>query len=57
MDNIWVASLWALTPTVLLGVFFYFLIRSILRADRNERKAYQEIEREERAKLGLDPKS
>lgn len=56
MDNIWVASLWALTPTVLLGVFFYFLIRSILRADRNERKAYQEIEREERAKLGLDPK-
>lgn len=56
MDNIWIASLWALTPTALLGVFFYFLIRSILRADRNERKAYQEVEREERAKLGLDPK-
>lgn len=57
MDNIWIASLWALTPTVLLGVFFYFLIRSILRADRNERKAYQDVEREERAKLGLDPKA
>jgi hypothetical protein len=56
MDNVWVASLWALTPTVLLGVFFYFLIRSILRADRNERKAYRDVEREERAKLGLEPK-
>lgn len=56
MENVLVAAIWALTPTVLLGVFFYFLIRSILRSDRNERRAYQQVEREERAKLGLDPK-
>lgn len=56
MENVLVAAIWALTPTLLLGVFFYFLIRSILRSDRNERKAYQQVEREERAKLGLEPK-
>lgn len=56
MNNIWVAAFWSITPTVLFGVFFYYLIRSIVRADRTERKAFQEIEREERAKLGLEPK-
>lgn len=57
MENFFVAALWALLPTVVLGVFFYFLLRSILRADRNERKAYAEVEREERARLGLPPKA
>ena len=57
MENIFVAALWALLPTVVLGVFFYFLLRSILRADRNERKAYADVEREERARLGLPPKA
>lgn len=56
MDNIWVASFWALTPTVIFGIFFYFLIRSIVRADRTERKTYKQVEREERARLGLEPK-
>jgi len=56
MENVWVAAVWAITPTIILGVFFYFLLRSIMRADRNERKAFQDIEREERAKLGLQPK-
>jgi hypothetical protein len=56
MENVWVAAIWAITPTLILGVFFYFLLRSILRADRNERKAFDQIEREERAKLGLSPK-
>ena len=57
MENVWVAALWALAPTLLLGVFFYFLLRVILRADRKERKTYLEIEREERARVGLPPKS
>jgi preprotein translocase subunit YajC len=57
MDNVWVSALWAIAPTLLLGVFFYFLLRVILRADRKERKTYLEIEREERARVGLPPKS
>lgn len=56
MDNVWVAAAWAITPTIIFGVAFWLLLRSILRADRNERKAMQDVEREERARLGLEPK-
>lgn len=51
------AALWAITPTAMLGLFFFFLIRLILRTDRNERAAYRKVEAEERAKLGLPPKT
>jgi len=33
---------------------FWLMLRSILRADRTERKVYAQIEAEERARLGLD---
>lgn len=56
MENVWVAAVWAITPTLIFGVFFAYLLRSIMRADRNERKVFDQIEREERAKLGLAPK-
>ncbi|SKC66927.1 hypothetical protein ACUWEX_12435 [Okibacterium fritillariae] len=55
MDNFWVAAIWSLTPTVLVGGVFWFLMRAIIRSDRNERKAYAEIEAEERVRLGLPP--
>lgn len=51
MENFLIAAVWALLPTVMLGIFGFFLLRSILRADRNERKMYDEVEREEREKL------
>lgn len=57
MDNFWVNALWSITPTALLGVMFWLIIRSILRADRVERDAYAQIEAEERAKRGLPPAS
>lgn len=44
---------WSLLPTVLIGIFFWMVLRLILRADRTERRIYQEIEDEERAKAGL----
>jgi hypothetical protein len=44
---------WSLTPTVLIGLFFWLVLRLILRADRTERRVYQQIENEERAKAGL----
>ncbi|MBC9953428.1 hypothetical protein ICM05_02035 [Leucobacter sp. cx-42] len=53
MDNWWVNAVWSLIPTVVIGVFFWLVIRLILRADRTERRIYREIETEERAKAGL----
>lgn len=56
MDNWWINAIWSLTPTVLIGLFFVFVLRSILRADRTERRISQQIENEERAKAGLPPR-
>jgi len=53
MDNWWVNALWSVTPTAILGVLFWLVIRSILRADRSERDEFAKIESQERAKRGL----
>ncbi|MBP6685215.1 MAG: hypothetical protein KA158_07315 [Leucobacter sp.] len=53
MDNWWMNAVWSLTPTVLIGLFFWMVMRLILRADRTERRIYREIEDQERAKAGL----
>lgn len=46
-------AIWSLIPTIFIGIFFWMVLRVILRADRTERRVYQEIEDEERAKAGL----
>ncbi|MBL3679057.1 hypothetical protein [Leucobacter chromiireducens] len=53
MDNWWMNAVWSLTPTVLIGLFFWLVLRLILRADRTERRVYERINAEERAKAGL----
>jgi hypothetical protein len=53
----WVAVLWTLLPTVLVSLIFFFVLRSIIRSDRTERRVYAKLEAEERAKRGLPPKS
>ncbi|MCB1273764.1 MAG: hypothetical protein KDB25_05145 [Leucobacter sp.] len=53
MDNWWVNALWSITPTVLIGALFAIVLRLILRADRNERRLYREMEARERERLGL----
>lgn len=45
------AVIFSLAPTVLLGLVFWFIMRAIIRSDRNERAAYAKVEAEERAKL------
>ena len=55
MDDYWTAVFWSLLPTVVVSVIFFFVLRSILRADRTERRAYAQIEAQERAKRGLPP--
>jgi hypothetical protein len=54
MDTFWANALWSISPTILIGLIFWLVMRSIIRADRTERKVYAQIEAEERAKLGLD---
>ena len=56
MENWWVNAIWSLTPSVIIGTFFYLVMRALLRADRKERRVYKQMEDEERAKLGLPPK-
>ena len=53
IDNFWLNAFYSVTPTAILGVVFWLVMRSILRADRGERDAYATIEREERKKRGL----
>lgn len=55
MDSYWVAVVWSLLPTVVVLGLFIFVLRSILRMDRTERRTYARIEAEERAKRGLPP--
>ena len=43
--------IFALTPTVIVGAVFWFVMRAISRADRTERSAYSKIEAEERARF------
>lgn len=57
MENYWVAVLWSLLPTVVVSLLFFYVLRSVIRADRNERKQYSRIYDQERAKLGLPPRT
>ena len=55
MDDYWVAVLWAILPTIVVSVTFFLILRGVIRMDRTERKAYNRIEAQERAKRGLPP--
>jgi hypothetical protein len=45
-----VDALISLIPPALVGVLFWVMLRSILRADQKERDTYAQIEAEERMK-------
>ncbi|MDI2098463.1 hypothetical protein QF206_05735 [Klugiella sp. YN-L-19] len=51
MEEFWANAVFSVTPTILIGLIFWFVLRSIIRADRNERDSYAKIEAEERAKF------
>jgi flagellar biosynthesis/type III secretory pathway M-ring protein FliF/YscJ len=50
-QEFWTNAIYSVTPTILVGLIFWFVIRAIIRADRTERKVYAQIEAEERAKI------
>jgi hypothetical protein len=54
-SSFWTAVFWSLAPTVVVSVLFFYVLRSVIRADRTERRVYARIEAEERAKRGLPP--
>jgi hypothetical protein len=51
--DFWGNAIFSIVPTLLFGLLFWFVLRSIIRSDRNERKAHAKVEAEERARLGL----
>ena len=55
IQNYWLNALYSLVPTIVIGIIFWMVLRSIIRADRTERTVYARIEAEEREKLGLPP--
>ncbi len=53
MDSYWLAVVYSVAPTIVLAGAFWWIMRSIMRMDRTERRVYNRIEAEERAKRGL----
>lgn len=51
------AIVFSLTPTILVGLIFWFIVRALLRSDRTERAAYAKVEAEERAKAEADERA
>lgn len=49
-QDFWGNAIFSLVPTLLFGVLFWFVLRSIIRADRTEREVAAKIEAEERQK-------
>ena len=52
-QEFWANAVYSLIPTIVLGLVFWLILRSIIRADRREREVKARIEAEERAKVGL----
>lgn len=56
ITDFWANAVFSVTPTIIIGLIFWFVMRAILRADRTERNELDKYEREERARRGLTPK-
>jgi hypothetical protein len=56
IQDFWANAIFSVIPTILIGLIFWFVMRSILRADRTEREALKKYEAEERARRGLPVK-
>ena len=51
IENFLANAAYSVIPTILVGLIFWLVMRSIVRADRTERSVYAEIEAEERARF------
>lgn len=57
MENFWIAALWSILPTIVVSCVFFYIVRNIINADRNERREYARMDADERRKRGLPPRS
>lgn len=57
MNGVLSGIIWALAPTVLVGLVFWAVMRAVVHADRSERRAYAKVEAQERARRGLPGKN
>lgn len=57
IENYWGNAGFSVVPTILVGLIFWLVMRSIMRADRTERKVYSKIEAEERARMAAEATS
>lgn len=55
IQDYWLNALYSVIPTIIIGLIFWGVLRSIINADRTERRVYAQIEAEEREKLGMPP--
>jgi len=51
------AIVFSVTPTILVGLIFWFIVRALLRSDRTERAAYAKVEAEERARAEAEERA
>jgi flagellar biosynthesis/type III secretory pathway M-ring protein FliF/YscJ len=56
IKDFWANAVFSVTPTIVIGLIFWFSLRAILRADRTERNELEKYEAEERKRRGLPPK-
>lgn len=47
-ESFWGSAIFSVVPSLVVGLIFWFVVRALVRADRNERQAYAAIEKEER---------
>lgn len=50
-DDFWGNAIFSVTPTIVIGLIFWFAMRAIIRADRAERETYSQVEAEERSRI------
>ncbi len=55
IQDYWLNALYSVIPTIVIGLILWMVLRSIIRADRTERRVYAKVEAEEREKMGLPP--
>lgn len=54
LESFW-AGVGALIPSIGVGIIFYFAMRFVVRADRNERQQLAELDQIAEAKATVDP--
>lgn len=50
-QDFWGNAVFSVTPTILVGLLFWFVMRAVVRSDRSERAAQSKAEAEAHARI------